>query len=68
MHIRINGEDKEISKIMNVWDLLVSLEIDPLQAGIAVAVEREVIPKSRWKKYEVTESSEIEIIRAVQGG
>ena len=68
MHIRINGEDKEINKIMNVWDLLVSLEIDPLQAGIAVAVEREVIPKSKWKEYEVTESSEIEIIRAVQGG
>lgn len=68
MHICINGEDKEINKIMNVWDLLVSLEIDPLQAGIAVAVEREVIPKSRWKECEVTENSEIEIIRAVQGG
>ncbi len=68
MHIRINGEDKEISKIMNVWDLLISLEMDPLQSGIAVAVERVVIPKSKWKDYEVTENSEIEIIRAVQGG
>lgn len=68
MYININGEDKEISKIMNVWDLLISIEIDPLQSGIAVAIERVVIPKSKWKEYEVTENSEIEIIRAVQGG
>lgn len=68
MHIRLNGEDREIHQNMNLWDLLISLEIDPLQSGIAVAVEREVIPKSRWKEYEVTENSEIEIIRAVQGG
>ena len=55
MHININGEDKEISKIMNLWDLLISIEIDPLQSGIAVAIERVVIPKSKWKEYEVTE-------------
>ena len=68
MNIRINGEEKEISENMNLWDLLISLEIDPLQSGIAVAVEREVIPRSRWKDNEVTENCEIEIIRAVQGG
>lgn len=68
MHIRLNGEDREIHPNMNVWDLLISLEIDPLQSGIAVAVEREVIPKSRWKESEVTENTEVEIIRAVQGG
>lgn len=68
MHIHINGEDREFTKNINVWDLLISLEIDPLQTGIAVAVEKEVIPKSEWKAYEVTENSEIEIIRAVQGG
>lgn len=68
MHIRINGEDKEISQNMNVWDLLIFLEIDPLQAGIAVAVAREVVPKSKWKEHVVTENCEIEIIRAVQGG
>ena len=68
MHIRLNGEDREISQNMNVWDLLTFLEIDPHQAGIAVAVERVVIPKSRWKEYAVTDNCEIEIIRAVQGG
>lgn len=68
MHIRINGEDKEISQNTNVWDLLISIEIDPLQSGIAVAVGKVVIPKSMWKVCAVTENSEIEIIRAVQGG
>ncbi len=68
MHIRINGENREISKNMCIWDLLVSLEMEPHQSGIAVAVDRVVIPKSKWKEYKVTENSEIEIIRAVQGG
>lgn len=68
MQIQINGENRAINENMNVWDLLISLEIDPLQSGIAVAVEKEVIPKSKWKEYEVTDNSEIEIIRAVQGG
>ncbi len=68
MHIRLNGEDREIHQNMNVWDLLISLEIDPLQSGIAVAVERVVLPKSKWKEYVVTDNCEIEIIRAVQGG
>lgn len=68
MQISINGKDREIPEKTNVWDLLISLEIDPQQSGIAIAVERVVIPKSKWKTYEVTDNSEIEIIRAVQGG
>lgn len=68
MNIHINGEGKEISQNTNVRDLLIFLDIDPLQSGIAVAVDRVVIPKSKWKEFEVTENSEIEIIRAVQGG
>ena len=68
MHIQINGEDREINENLNVWELLISIEIDPHQSGIAVAVDKEVISRSKWKDYEVTENSEIEIIRAVQGG
>ena len=68
MKIRVNGEDKEVHLNINVHDLLVALELDPKRAGIAVAVDREVIPKTQWQTTELREGSDVEIIRAVQGG
>jgi sulfur carrier protein len=68
MNIHVNGEEKTVSSNLNVHDLLIALEMDPMQAGIAVAVDREVIPKTEWQATELRENSEVEIIRAVQGG
>ena len=68
MKIRINGEAKEVRLNINIHDLLIALELNPTQAGIAVAVDREVIPKAKWQATELRENSEVEIIRAVQGG
>ncbi|MDE0469868.1 MAG: sulfur carrier protein ThiS [Candidatus Poribacteria bacterium] len=68
MKISINGEDKEVRSNLNIHDLLIALELNPIQAGIAVAVDREVIPKTKWQATELRENSEVEIIRAVQGG
>lgn len=68
MKIHINGEAKEVRSNLNVHDLLIALELNPTQAGIAVAVDREVIPKTKWQATELHEGSEVEIIRAVQGG
>ena len=68
MKIRVNGKNKEVRLNLNIYDLLIDLELNPDQSGIAVAVDREVIPKTAWKETELLENSEIEIIRAVQGG
>ena len=68
MKIRVNGKEKTVSPNLNVHDLLIALELDPVQSGIAVAVDREVIPKTEWLAVELRENSEVEIIRAVQGG
>ena len=68
MKIRVNGEAKTVRPNLNVYGLLIALEMDPTQPGIAVAVDREVIPKTAWQATALRENSEIEIIRAVQGG
>ena len=68
MKIHVNGEEKTVQADLNVHDLLIVLELNPKQAGIAVAVDREVIPKTAWQATELRENSEVEIIRAVQGG
>ena len=68
MKIRLNGEETEVRLNLNVYELLVVLELDPAQSGIAVAVDREVIPKTEWQETKLRENSDVEIIRAVQGG
>ena len=68
MKIRVNGEEKTVDPNSNIYDLLIALELKPTQAGIAVAVNQEVIPKTKWQTTELQENSDVEIIRAVQGG
>lgn len=68
MKIRLNGEETEVRLNLSVYELLIALELDPAQSGIAVAVDREVIPKTAWQATELRENSDVEIIRAVQGG
>lgn len=68
MQIRLNGEVKNVKAQINIRELLIELELDPEQSGIAVAINREVILKTLWKQTEICENSEVEIIRAVQGG
>ena len=68
MKISVNGEDREVLLNLNIYDLLIDLDMNPDQSGVAVAVDREVIPKTKWQAIELREGSEVEIIRAVQGG
>ena len=68
MKLRVNGEEKIVDLNLNLHDLLIALELDPGQAGIAVAVNKEVIPKTAWRRTALRENSDVEIIRAVQGG
>lgn len=68
MKIHVNGEDRDVRENLSIIELLIELNIDPEQSGIAVALDREVVPKSAWKTTEILEGSEFEIIRAVQGG
>ena len=68
MKIRVNGKETEVRLNLNVYDLIIVLELDPVQSGIAVAVDRAVIPKTEWQATELHENSDVEIIRAVQGG
>lgn len=68
MQIRLNGKEKSVEAQINIRELLIELGLDPEQSGIAVAINREVIPKTLWTETEICENSEVEIIRAVQGG
>ena len=68
MNIKVNGEIKKVSPGLTLHQLLLVLEIDPSRPGIAVAINQEVILRTQWGDTEIQPESEIEIIRAAQGG
>ena len=68
MDIRINGEAKTVQAGLSLYQLLRDLQVNPSRPGIAVSLNQEVVPRKLWQETEVQPDSEIEIIRAVQGG
>ena len=68
MNIKVNGEPKDVSPGLSLHQLLLDLEIDPSRPGIAVAINQEVVLRTQWGETEIQPESEIEIIRAAQGG
>lgn len=68
MNITVNGETREVSPGLTLHQLLLDLEIAPSRQGIAVAINQEVVLRTEWEGTEIQPDSEIEIIRAAQGG
>jgi sulfur carrier protein len=69
MHIKVNGKEHELPGDMApVLAVLVFLDIDSTQTGIAVALNLEVVPRSAWANTMVEHNDQLEIIRAMQGG
>lgn len=66
MRLVINGEEKEIQSGNNVEDLLRELDINGRH--IAVALNLEVIPRSRYAETRLKEGDKVEIVHAVGGG
>ena len=64
--IRINGEDKEVGAHLSLSDLLDHFEIG--RRGIAVELNRSIIPRGRHGEVTVADGDVVEIIRMVGGG
>lgn len=66
MKIRINGSDTEVAFGSTVGRLLDMLEIDTV--GVAVEVNREIIPKRLLGTTFLSEGDRVEIVRMTGGG
>jgi thiamine biosynthesis protein ThiS len=66
VQIRLNGKPKQVPANLTLRALLdqLGLGVD----GIAVAMDRRVIPKSQHATTHIPDGAEIEVIRAVGGG
>jgi sulfur carrier protein len=65
MRVTVNGEPREISSVS--IDALLA-ELDYEGAHFAIAVNYDVLPKSRWAETALNNGDEIEIITPRQGG
>ncbi len=67
LEISVNGKRVRIDAV-TIHDALGELGYDPEAAGIALAVNREIVPRARWAARRIVEGDAIEIVGAVQGG
>jgi sulfur carrier protein len=65
MRVIVNGEQREVSS-HSVDALLAELEYQGTH--FAIAVNYDVLPKSRWAETQIQAGDEIEIITPRQGG
>ncbi|AXT18626.1 sulfur carrier protein ThiS [Flavobacteriaceae bacterium AU392] len=64
--IYINEVPVDIEENNNLLQLL--KQVNSSSDGIAIAVNREIIPKEQWKEYRFSNKDNILIIQATQGG
>lgn len=64
--VTVNGETRSLPAGTHVGALVESLGRG--RAGMAVAVNGEVVPRSTWDEHDLTDGDEIELLGAVQGG
>jgi len=68
MTVVVNGQPREVSPRVTLSRLLEALGHDPSGAGIAVAVNGEVVPRGAWTATALRERDRIEVLGAAQGG
>ena len=66
MKLTINGGKREIVKSQTLEELIRELNIQA--PNFAVALNQQVIPKSKYATTAIQENDEVEIVHAVGGG
>jgi thiazole synthase len=66
--VDLNGEQVELAEAATVADAVAASGADPGGAGLAVALDGEVVPRREWDSTVVREGHKVEVVAAVQGG
>jgi sulfur carrier protein len=68
MKVALNGSELELRDGATVVDVVIAAAGDPERRGIAVALEGEVVPRSRWSETPLEPGARVEVLEARQGG
>ncbi|HET7571175.1 MAG TPA: sulfur carrier protein ThiS [Gaiellaceae bacterium] len=67
MTVLVNGEPRLLEPGTTVEALVRTLVEEP-ERGVAVALDREVLPRRAWGETTLRDGQEIEVLQAVAGG
>ena len=68
MIVRVNGEERELAAGTTVASAVALLGVAPDARGVAVAIDREVVPRSAWEATVLAPGAAVEVVAAIQGG
>ena len=68
MNVTVNGDPAELPDGATVATVVERLELPGAGRGVAVAVDREVVPRTAWDATALAEGARVEVVHAVQGG
>jgi len=67
VRVTVNGSDRDVATGTKVADIAAELA-GSRRTGVAVALNGEVVPKSRWTELTVEEGDRLEVLSAIGGG
>lgn len=66
MEIELNGAPHPLADNQNVQDLIAALDLTG--KSLAVAINREIVPRHLWTQRLLEPSDRVDIVRAIGGG
>ena len=66
MNITINGEQRELESRASLEDLVQLLDLKGKR--LAIEVNQEIVPRSRFADFQLSEHDRVEIVHAIGGG
>jgi len=64
--IELNGEIRTVSDSDSVQDLIDALSLT--NQALAIAVNREVVPRAKWREHRFAGGDKVDVVRAIGGG
>ena len=64
--IELNGESHSVEHTHTVQDLINALSLT--NQALAIAVNREVVPRAQWATHRFSEGDKVDVVRAIGGG
>jgi sulfur carrier protein len=68
VNITVNGEPRRLPAGATVASVVELLSDSPGARGVAVALDGEVVIRSRWTETELREGALVEVVAAIGGG
>jgi thiamine biosynthesis protein ThiS len=68
VNVTLNGEHHDLPDSATVSEAIGALGKDPNSKGIAVALNGEVVARSRWNDVVVAAGDRLEVLNAIGGG